>query len=162
MKHADTARAVPLDAAFAAPTLSGGPTHWRARRNPVMTGAVDGRVPAAAVPRTRTEAVAPIDATAHIARTPSASLALHIGTLVLDGIPASQRNQVRRAIEGELLELCTGLLREHGTPVDAREMISGVSEFRASRQPDAQGRAIAGAIFRAAQLERPGRERGGN
>jgi hypothetical protein len=162
MKQADAAaRAAPLDAAFAAPTSPGGPTHWRARRNPVMTGAVDGRVPAA-VPRTQGATVAPIDATARTARNPSASLALHIGTLVLDGIPASQRNQVRRAIEAELLELCTGLLREHGTRVEARERISGASEFPASRRPDVHGRAIARAIFRAAQLERPGHERGGS
>lgn len=160
MKRANAAAGIrPLDTASAPQTPSTGATHWRARRNPGVARTDMRALDAAA--RTHTSAGTRVSGNVFDARDTSPSIALHIDTLVLDGVPVSQRARVLRAIQTELHTLCAGL-SEQGPRVCVRETPSEASEFIASEQPDANGRAIARAIFRALRLDIPRNERGGS
>ncbi|CAB3801309.1 hypothetical protein LMG27177_05022 [Paraburkholderia fynbosensis] len=110
-------------------------THWRTRR--------DTRAPsrhADSVPQTAAPHVSP-----HV-------IDLHIDTLVLDGFARSQRARVVRALRAELDLLCVSLSRL-GTDVEARALRSAAAQFVQTGVPDADGRAIARAIFRALGLD---------
>lgn len=109
--------------------------HWRAHRD-------------AGVPSRHADSVPPTAALRDL----SHSVDLHIGTLVLDGFAPSQRVSVVRALRAELDSLCLKLSRSD-TNVDARAWRSAAAQFVPTGVPDADGRAIARAIFRALGLD---------
>ncbi|MCP3705423.1 hypothetical protein M3I54_00185 [Paraburkholderia sp. CNPSo 3274] len=115
--------------------------HWRARRDTGAPWRHADNVPQTTAPRD-----------------PPRAIDLHIDTLVLDGFATSQRARVVRALRAELDLLCVNLSRL-GTDLDARSWRSAAAQFVQTGAPDADGRAIARAIFRALRLdesERPG------
>jgi hypothetical protein len=90
-------------------------------------------------------------------------VALHLETLVLDGVSPGQRAGLLHALEAELHALCTGLGQasqssRDSAPVSSRSIPTATADFTVTGNAASDGRAIARAIFRALRLphEAPG------